>query len=71
MEDRYEMKIKVWAHRGASAYAPENTVRQAENPGVYQNHKGGSGYLNREQLTEGMVHERKQGRGKNYEGTNQ
>ena len=26
MEDRYEMKTKVWAHRGASAYAPENTL---------------------------------------------
>ena len=26
MEDRYKMKTKVWAHRGASAYAPENTL---------------------------------------------
>ena len=26
MEDRYEMKTKVWAHRGARAYAPENTL---------------------------------------------
>ena len=30
MEDRYEMKTKVWAHRGASGYRPENTLEAFE-----------------------------------------